>query len=170
MGPSRSLPRRLVESRICRRRGVEGFGTATCHCPRHPSMSPLDPKAELLANGKVLFPLESAPRLLSGIRLFALPIGPHVSAMPAASLARKSRLKIRQANVIRPSVAANRSPVTAMIITAIDQQAANARGAHVGEADLLRAVVAYYFRRSFCSASLANRSVRSRSKFLRAAI
>ena len=55
-------------------------------------MSPLDPKAELLANGKVLFPLESAPRLLSGIRLFALPIGPHVSAMPAAlDAARRKR-------------------------------------------------------------------------------
>jgi hypothetical protein len=52
-----------------------------------------------------------------------LPIRPHVSAAPPASLAGKPRLQIGQAHVIRPSIAADRRPVTAMIIRAIDQHA-----------------------------------------------
>jgi hypothetical protein len=75
---------------------------------------------------------------VSGIFLSRLPIWPDPRATPTASLAGKPRLQIRQAHVIRPSVAADRSPMRAMIVAAIDQQAANAGGAHFGEGDLLR--------------------------------
>jgi hypothetical protein len=51
---------------------------------------------------------------------------------PAACLAGKSRLKIRQPNVIRPSIAADRSPVPAMIIREINQEAAHICGTHFG--------------------------------------
>ena len=51
--------------------------------------------------------------------------GHDVRAAPAASLAGKSRLKIRKPDVIRPSIAADRGPMRAMIIGAVDQEAAN---------------------------------------------
>jgi hypothetical protein len=69
---------------------------------------------------------------VSGIRFSRLPIGPDLGAAPAARLAGKSRLKIRQAEVIRPSVAADRGPMRAVIIAAIDQQPTNPGGAHFG--------------------------------------
>ena len=56
-------------------------------------------------------------------RFSRLPIGPHIRAAPAASPAVKSRLQIGQANVIGPSVAADRSPMRATIVGAIDEQA-----------------------------------------------
>jgi len=46
----------------------------------------------------------------SGIFLCTLPIGPHIGTTPAASLAGKSLLKIRQPDIIGPSIAADRSP------------------------------------------------------------
>jgi hypothetical protein len=70
--------------------------------------------------------------------LCALPIGPHIRAAPAASLAGKQRLQIGQSDIIRPLVAADRGPVRATIIGTIDHQAAHARGAHLGKGDLLR--------------------------------
>jgi len=63
----------------------------------------------------------------------------HIRATPAASLAGKTRLKIGQANVIRPSIAAGRSPMRAAIIIAVDQKTANASGAHLGKGDFLGA-------------------------------
>jgi hypothetical protein len=44
---------------------------------------------------------------------FCVPVEvrPHIRAAPAASLAGKPRLQIGQADIIRPSVAADRSPV-----------------------------------------------------------
>ena len=41
--------------------------------------------------------------------------------------------------LIRPSVAADRGPMAAVIVGAVDQQAANASGANLGEGDLLLA-------------------------------
>jgi len=63
---------------------------------------------------------------VSGIFFNRFPIGPHISATPAASLAGKPRLQIGQADIIRPSVAADRSPVRATIIGAVNQKAAHA--------------------------------------------
>ena len=68
--------------------------------------------------------------LCPGIFLYALPIRPHIRAAPAASLAGKPRLQIGQAHLIRPSVAADRCPVAAVIIGAVDQEAAHIDGAH----------------------------------------
>jgi hypothetical protein len=64
---------------------------------------------------------------------------PDIRATPAASLAAKPRLQIGQADVIRPSVAADRGLMRAMIIGAVDQKPANARSAHFGKCDFLRA-------------------------------
>jgi hypothetical protein len=73
----------------------------------------------------------------SGIRFRRLPIGPHIRAAPAASLAGKPRLEIGQPDVIRPSVGADRCVVAATIIGTVDQETANASGAHFGEGDFL---------------------------------
>ena len=50
-----------------------------------------------------------------------------VSASPAAAPADEQRLDIGQPNLIRPSVAADRCPMAALVIRAIDQETANAR-------------------------------------------
>ena len=60
-----------------------------------------------------------------------------ISALPTAGLAGEAWLYVGQPNVIRPPFAADRGPMAALIIRAIDQQAANARGAHFAEGDLL---------------------------------
>jgi hypothetical protein len=63
----------------------------------------------------------------SGIYFNQLPIGPHVSAAAlAASLADKPGLEIGQAEIISPSIAADRRAMRAVIVAAIDQDAANA--------------------------------------------
>jgi hypothetical protein len=67
--------------------------------------------------------------------LCALPIRPRIRATPAASLAGKPRLDVRQPNIIRPSVAADRSPMAAMIVGTVDEQTAHPGGAHLGERD-----------------------------------
>jgi hypothetical protein len=51
----------------------------------------------------------------------------------------KLGLQIRQPDVNRPSVAADRDPVAAAIVRAIDQETAHAGGAHLSNGDLLRA-------------------------------
>jgi hypothetical protein len=58
-------------------------------------------------------------------------------AFPAAGLAGEFRFDVAKPDVIRPSVAADRDRVAAPIIGAIDQETANAGGAHLGEGDLL---------------------------------
>jgi hypothetical protein len=63
----------------------------------------------------------------------------HIRAAPATSLAGEPGLDVRQPNVIRPSIAADRRVVAAMIIGAIDQEIADASGAHFSEGDLLAA-------------------------------
>jgi hypothetical protein len=62
----------------------------------------------------------------SRILFSALPIRPHICATAAASLAGKSRFKIRQAHVIRPLVTADRNPMRAMVVGAVIQQPAHA--------------------------------------------
>jgi hypothetical protein len=64
---------------------------------------------------------------------------PDIRATPAASLACESRLQIGQAHVIGPSIAADRDPVTAMAVGAVDQQPADTGGAHLGKGDFLAA-------------------------------
>jgi hypothetical protein len=49
-----------------------------------------------------------------------------ISASLAADLAGEAGLKVGQPNVIRPSVPADRCRMAALVIRAIDQQAANA--------------------------------------------
>jgi hypothetical protein len=73
----------------------------------------------------------------SGIFFSRLPIRAHIRATPAASLAGKPRLEIGQADVIGPLVCIQRCPMAAVIVAAIDQQTANAGGAHLGKGDLL---------------------------------
>jgi hypothetical protein len=59
-----------------------------------------------------------------------------ISASSAASLAGKARLYFGQPNIVRPWVAADRFPMAALVISAIDQETANARGTHFSEGDL----------------------------------
>ena len=68
---------------------------------------------------------------------FPMEVRAHVGTPLAANLAGKSRLDIRQPHVIWPSVAADRGPMAALVIRAINQQPANAGGAHLRESDLL---------------------------------
>jgi hypothetical protein len=72
-------------------------------------------------------------------RLIPVKIRPDVSAFLAARLAGKLGLNVRQPDVIRPLIAADRGRMAAAIMRAIDQNAANARCAHLSEGDLLRA-------------------------------
>jgi hypothetical protein len=76
---------------------------------------------------------------LSRIRFDRSPIGPHVRAASATSLAGKPRLEIGKPDIIGPSIAADRCRVAATIIGAIDQETAHASGAHLCEGDFLRA-------------------------------
>jgi len=68
----------------------------------------------------------------AGVARFLLlaEIRAHVGAAVAAGLARNSRFQIGEPNVIRPLVGADRCRMTVPIVRAIDQQAANAGGAH----------------------------------------
>jgi hypothetical protein len=66
-------------------------------------------------------------RDLSGLPL-PMKIRTDISASLATGLAREARLDVAQPNVIRPSVRADRGPMAALIIGAIDQQAAHADG------------------------------------------
>jgi hypothetical protein len=52
------------------------------------------------------------------------------SALNAASLTSEQRLEIGQPHVVRPSIGIDLYVVAAMIIRAVDQQAANAHLAH----------------------------------------
>jgi hypothetical protein len=106
-------------------RGSERLSLQPC-CLRRAalSMSPLDQKDYSYRTGPWLGGLLQASS--------SLPIGPHIRAAPAASLAGKPWLQIRQPYVIRPSIAVDRSPMRAVIIAAIDQETAHAGGARLG--------------------------------------
>ena len=62
---------------------------------------------------------------------------PHVGAAPAAASQMETHLVTGQPNVVRPSIAADRRAVATTKIRAVDQEAAHAGGAHLGEGDLL---------------------------------
>ena len=64
-------------------------------------------------------------------------IRPCIGALTAASLTGEARFYVRQPCVIRPTVAADRGPMAAPEVAAVDQQPANARGAHFSEGNLL---------------------------------
>ena len=64
----------------------------------------------------------------------------NVSTALAASAADELRLNIRQPDIVGPGIAAQRYRVTAAVVRAVDQDAANAAVAHLAEADLGRAV------------------------------
>jgi hypothetical protein len=87
----------------------------------------------------------------SGIRDYPIPhaadrspgipveIRADISALCATGLASEERLEIGKPDVIRPSIAADRCVVAAAKIGAVDQETANASGAHFPEADFVRA-------------------------------
>jgi hypothetical protein len=58
-------------------------------------------------------------------------VGPDISAAPAACLANEQRLG--QPDFIRPSITGDRGPMAAVVVGAIDQQAANAHRTHFAE-------------------------------------
>jgi len=64
-------------------------------------------------------------------------VWPDVRAAPAARLAGEPGLNVGKSDIIRPSVAADRRPMAALVIRAIDQQAANATGTHFSKSDFL---------------------------------
>jgi hypothetical protein len=73
-------------------------------------------------------------------------VWPDVGAVGAARAANKSRFKIGQPNVIRPSVPADLRRVAALEVGAIDQEATNARRSHFPEGDFL--VAAFHVSKS----------------------
>jgi hypothetical protein len=68
---------------------------------------------------------------------FPIEVRTDISASPAAGLAGEARFDVGQPNLVGPSVGADRDPMAALEIGAIDQQAANAGGAHFSQGDLL---------------------------------
>ena len=59
-------------------------------------------------------------------RLVPIAVGSHVGAKLAAGRANEARFEIRQPNIVRPSIAADRDEMAAPIIRAIDQEAMHA--------------------------------------------
>src|ERR1700730_15058572 len=88
----------------------------------------------------------------------------HIGASLAASLAGEPRLDIGQPDVIWPSVAADRRPVAAFVVRAIDQETANARGAHLSEGDLLLAGEFWHATLKRVTIELATRGTLDASK------
>jgi hypothetical protein len=68
---------------------------------------------------------------------FPLVIWPDIRTLQAADLANEARLDVGEPGTVRPSVAADRGPMAATEIRAIDQHAANPGGAHFSEGDFL---------------------------------
>jgi hypothetical protein len=60
-------------------------------------------------------------------------VGPHVGAALAAGLADELLLNVGKSDIVGPLVAADRDVVTALAIRAVNQDAANARFAHLAE-------------------------------------
>jgi hypothetical protein len=68
---------------------------------------------------------------------FPVKIRAHVGASLTAGLADEPRFQIREPEMIRPLVRANRNRVAAMIVRAINQEAADAGRSHFPEGDFL---------------------------------
>ena len=87
--------------------------------------------------------VEATQRTFSAARppdlLLPTEIGPHVSTSLAAGRANEARLDIRKPHVIAPLVRRDRNVVAALVVGAIDQDAAHAGRAHFRECDLLMA-------------------------------
>ena len=69
--------------------------------------------------------------------LVPIKIRPDVDTALAASRADETRLKVGQPDVIRPGIGAGRDVMRAVIVAAIDQDAANAGFAHFAKGDFL---------------------------------
>ena len=68
---------------------------------------------------------------------FPVEVRADISASLATTPADELRLDVGQPNVIRPPISGDRCPMAAVIVRAIDQEAAHAGGAHLSESDLL---------------------------------
>jgi hypothetical protein len=66
-----------------------------------------------------------------------LPIGPDIGAAAAARRAGEATLEIGEPDIVRPFVGADRRDVAALLVGAVDQDAAHAGGAHLGEGNFL---------------------------------
>ena len=64
-------------------------------------------------------------------------IRPDVGAAPAARLTDEAIFDVGQPDIVRPLIGADRDVVAALVIAAIDQDAANAGFAHLAKGDLL---------------------------------
>lgn len=73
-------------------------------------------------------------------RLVPVKVRPDIGGSLAADLAHAPRFEIGEPDMIRPLVRADRNRAAAVIVRAIDQDAAHAGLAHLGERDLSRAV------------------------------
>ena len=69
--------------------------------------------------------------------LIPIEVRPDIGAPGAASLTGEARFDVGQLGLVRPPVAADRGPMAAWVVRAIDQEAAYASGAHLSEGDLL---------------------------------
>jgi hypothetical protein len=73
-------------------------------------------------------------------------IRPEIGRPGAAGLTYEQRLKIRESEVVRPSISADRDRMAAVVVGAVDQQAADAHFAHFTQTYFFRP-----FRQSLCS-------------------
>ena len=69
--------------------------------------------------------------------LVPMEVWPHVGTSLAASRANEPGLEIGQADIIGPSIAADRDVMAALVVGAIDEKPAHAGGAHLAEGDFL---------------------------------
>jgi len=67
-------------------------------------------------------------------------VRPHLGATVAAGLAHKPRLEIGQPEIVGPTIPADRQTMAAVVVGAVDQDAAHAALAHLGKGDFLRTV------------------------------
>ena len=68
---------------------------------------------------------------------FPIKIRSDIRAFLAAELAGEAGLDVGQPNVVWPAIAADRGPMAALVIRAIDQETANTTCVHFSECDLL---------------------------------
>jgi hypothetical protein len=96
-----------------------------------------------------------------------MPVRSDVGTPPAATLAGEPGFDVREPDIIAPSVAADRRPMAALIIGAIDQETANAAGTHFSEGDFLAGEGGGHLnrpssaRRRFPNVSFSNRNQKS---------
>jgi hypothetical protein len=76
-------------------------------------------------------------RRTNGARLVPVKTWSDVCSAPAASFTDEMRLKIRQPNIVGPSITADRDVMAAPVVGAIDQKPAHTGGAEFGEGDFL---------------------------------